>query len=99
MIAKQFKDYIFSKHSLAFKIANDFDYILNNIWCIYSFDKGKKKWREIASEIPEPYRQNIFIEICHVELGHGIDQARMAVKSEMEKCLDYLIGKEIYNIG
>lgn len=77
--------------SEAWSIANDFDYILNNIWCTYTFEKGKKRWREIQSQIPEPYRFRIDIEMDHVWLEHGIDQARLAVKSEMEKYLDYLM--------
>ena len=72
-------------------IAQDFDYILNNIFCTYSFNKGKTKWREINSTIPNQFRQNISLEIYHVESGHGIDQARLAVKSEMEKYIEYLI--------
>jgi enoyl-[acyl-carrier-protein] reductase (NADH) len=83
------------KCSEAWKIANDFDYILNNIWCTYSFEKGKTRWKEIKSQIPESYRFRIDIEIDHVWLGHGIDQARMTVKDEMEKYLDYL-NSEIY---
>jgi hypothetical protein len=71
-------------------IANDFDYILNNIWCTYSFEKGYSRWRKIGSQIPEPYRSKIGIEINHVRLGHGIDQARLAVKNEMEKYIDTL---------
>jgi len=75
------------KCSHAWKIANDFDYILNNIWCTYSFAKGKIRWREISPTIPDEFNKKIFTELCHVELGHGIEQARMAVKSEMEKYL------------
>ena len=37
-----------------YSIAQDFDYILNNIFCTYSFNKGKTKWREIQLQIPEP---------------------------------------------
>ena len=79
------------KCSETWSIANDFDYILNNIWCTYSFEKGEKKWREIKSKIPEQFRLNIDIEMGHVMLGHGIHQARQAVKSEMEKYIDYLL--------
>jgi len=72
-------------------IVSDLSQILNNIFCTYSFPKGKTKWREISSTIPNPFRQNISIEIYHVESGHGIDQARLAVKSEMEKYIEWLI--------
>ena len=81
--------------SNVYSIAINFNYILNNIFCTYSFPKGKTKWREISSQIPNPFRQNISLEIYHVESGHGIDQARLAVKSEMEKYLDYLISVNI----
>jgi len=56
---------------------------------------NKTKWREIRSTIPNPFRQNISLEIYHVELGHGIDQARLAVKNEMEKYIEYLISVSI----
>jgi len=69
--------------------------ILNNIFCTYSFHKGKTKWREIISTIPNPFRQKISTEIYHVESGHGINQARLAVKSEMEKYIEYLISVNI----
>ena len=81
----------FKEYEEKLKIANDFDYILNNIWCTYSFHKGKKRWREVARYIPESFRCKISIEMGHVWLGHGIDQARLAVKNEMKKYLDYLL--------
>ena len=89
----QFSNYKSQLKSISnvYSIAQDFDYILNNIFCTYSFNKGKSKWREISSQIPKPFRQNISTEIYHVESGHGIDQARLAVKSEMEKYIEYLI--------
>jgi len=72
---------------------NDFNQILNNIFCTYSFPKGKTKWREISSTIPNQFRQNpISLEIYHVESGHEIDQARLAVKNEMEKYIEWLVG-------
>jgi len=80
------------KSSNLYSTALSFNYILNNIFCTYSFHKGKTKWREIQLQIPEPYKFKINIEISHVELRHGIDQARLAVKSEMEKYIEYLIG-------
>lgn len=80
-----------SRNNTAYSIANDFDYILNNIWCKISFEKGKKKWREISYKIPEPYRFKIDIEIDHIWLEHGIDAARLAVKHEMENCIDFLL--------
>ena len=49
-------------------------------------------------QIPEPYRFKINIEISHVELRHGIDQARLAVKSEMEKYIEYLISVNSINV-
>jgi len=81
-----------SKSSNLYQTAINLNQILNNIFCTYSFPKGKTKWREISSTIPEPFRRKIYTEISHVELGHGIDQARLAVKDEMEKYIEYLIG-------
>ena len=77
--------------SNVYSIAQSFNFILNNIFCTYSFNKGKTKYKQISSTIPNPFRQNISLEIYHVESGHGIDQARLAVKSEMEKYIEYLI--------
>jgi len=95
----QFSNYKSQLKSISniYSIANDFDQILNNIFCTYSFPKGKTKWREISSQIPKPFRQNISLEIYHVESGHGIDQARLAVKSEMEKYIEWLIGMNVVN--
>ena len=78
-----------------YKITQDLNQILNNIFCTYLFHKGKTKWREISSTISNPFRQNIYLEIYHVESGHGIDQARLAVKSEMEKYIEHLIGNSL----
>ena len=80
-----------SKSSNLYTTALSFNQIINNIFCTYSFPKGKTKWREISSTIPEPFRRKISTEISHVESGHGIDQARLAVKSEMEKYIEYMI--------
>ena len=85
-------DFKTSKH--AKMLANDFDYILNNIWCTRSFNKGYKRWNEISKNIPSPYSFRINVEISHVDLGHGIQQARMAVKSEMEDFLKFTIEHE-----
>jgi len=73
------------KSSNLYKTAINFNYILNNIFCTYSFPKGKTKWKEIQLQIPESFRRKISTEIYHVESGHGIDQARLAVKSEIGK--------------
>ena len=78
-----------------YPLAQSLNQILNNIFCTYSFPKGKTKWRKINSTIPNPFRQKISIEIYHVESGHGIDQARLAVKSEMEEYIEYLISAYI----
>ena len=79
--------------SEAWKIANDFDYILNNIWCVRSFHKGKGRWMDIIKIIPQPFKTSINVEMEHVYLGHGIEQARAAVKSEMNKYIEYLLEK------
>jgi len=93
----QFQNYKSQLKSISdlYSTALSLDYILNNIFCTYSLQKGKTKWREISSTIPNPFRQNISLEIYHVESGHGIDQARLAVKSEMEKYIEYLISVSI----
>jgi len=83
------------KSSNIYKTIYSLNQILNNIFCTYSFTKGKTKWREVSSQIPNPFRQNISTEIYHVESGHGISQARLAVKSEMEKYIEYLTSVNI----
>jgi len=95
----QFSNYKSQLKSISnvYSTALSFNYILNNIFCTYSFPKGKSKWREISSTIPEPFRRKIYTEISHVELGHGIDQARLAVKSEMEKYVEYMINNGLYS--
>ena len=89
----QFQNYKSQLSSISnlYTTALSFNQILNNIFCTYSFPKGKTKWKEISSTIPEPFRRKISTEISHVESGHGIDQARLAVKSEMEKYIEYMI--------
>jgi hypothetical protein len=68
----------------------DLSSILNNIWCTYSFEKGYKQWKEIGHSIPEPFRSAIRIELGHVAMGHGIIQARLSVRDEMQKYIDFL---------
>ncbi len=90
---KQFEKYKNQLRNISevYKIAFEFDKILNDIWCVYSFNKGHSRWRMISRNIEEPYRSQIDIEIGHVKLGHGINQARAAVKDEMEKYIDFSI--------
>jgi len=47
----QFSNYKSQLKSISnvYSIAQDFDYILNNIFCTYSFSKGKTKWKSILS--------------------------------------------------
>lgn len=73
------------------KIIKELDNILDDIWCTYSFEKGRKRWREIAKNIPSPFISKIDTEIGHVYCGHGIIQARLAVKSEMSAYIEYLL--------
>lgn len=87
----QFKAIDFKNNKNALSIAKDFDYILNNLWSTYSEQKGLKSWREIRGEIPNEYQRKIAIEIGHVEIGHGREQALMATKSEMEEYLKHLL--------
>ncbi|GEM_PF-3200674 len=91
----QFKDYEekLKKVSEAWETANHFDYILNNIWSTHSFAKGRRRWLQIRSNVEEPYKTKINTEISHVEIGHGIIQSRLAVKDEMNRYIEFLIGK------
>ena len=93
----QFSNYKSQLKSISnlYSTALSFNYIINNIFCTYSFHKGKTKYKQISSTIPNQFRQNISLEIYHVESVHGIDQARLAVKSEMEKYIEYLISVSI----
>lgn len=87
----QFKEFDFNGNEQALEVAKDFDYILNNIWSTYSEAKGVKRWKEIKGRIPYHFSRGISIEMIHVELGYGREQALMAVKHEMIKYLEYLI--------
>jgi hypothetical protein len=86
-------DFKTSKHARF--LAHEFNIILNDIWCTRSFNRGRKRWKDVSKNIPSPYNFRINKEIEHVYLGHGIEQARMAVKSEMEKLLIFAIEHEI----
>ena len=72
-------------------IVSDFDYILNNMWCTYSFAKGKSRWLVVGKKVAYPYNMKISTEIGHVENGHGKEQALMALRTEMTKYIDSLI--------
>lgn len=87
----QFKSIDFKSNKQAINIAQDFDYILNNIWSTYSESKGIRRWREVCETIPSPFHSKIYTEIGHVASGHGREQALMAVKSEMESYLRYIL--------
>ena len=72
------------------KLEGAFKHILNDIWCTYSFERGRRAFNNLIWAVEDPYRSNIYTEIGHIDLGHGINQARAAVKWEMNKYLDYL---------
>ncbi len=40
----------------------------------------------------EPFKTDIDIEVSHVMMGYGINQARQAVKNEMKKYIEHLLG-------
>ena len=73
---------------------NDFDYILDNIWCKYSYRKAIGQWDKIVFNIHNEYAKKILIEIQHVLIGYGVEQDKLAVKDEMEKYIEYLLDKE-----
>ena len=63
-----------------------FENAINNIWCIHSEEKGFSKIRQLQKNIcnvPEKSWQKINIEIGHVKLRHGIEQARQQLKYEI----------------
>lgn len=76
-----------------YSIALELDNMLNQMWCKYSFESGYKLWRDISKWVEDPYRSNIRTEIGHITLGHGLKQARLALKSEIEKYIVFLINK------
>lgn len=87
----QFNSLDFKGNKQIIEIAKDFDYVLNNLWSTHSQNKGISRWRLIGKSIPSVFYQRIATEIAHVELGHGREQALMAVKSEMVKYLQHMI--------
>lgn len=80
-----------TKNKNVLKRIKELDNILDDIWCTYSFEKGKRQWNNIIEDIPYPFRERIDIEIYHVSSGNGIIQSRLAVKDEMSKYIEYLI--------
>ncbi len=60
------------------------DMFLNKAWCIHSLQSARALYREIIPFIPEPYNRSISTEWGHVQMGHGIEQARLALKDEIE---------------
>ena len=68
--------------------------IVNNMWCIYSERKGIKKFNEIAHLLPEECARRIRIEIGHIELRHGLRQARLELKDVVEDCIEMLENEE-----
>lgn len=82
------------KNATIKELIHDFDYILDNIWCTYSFKKGRRRWNKIVLNIHNEYAKRIIIEMQHVLIGHGVEQAKLAVKDEMEKYIEYLLDKE-----
>jgi len=89
-----FKHIDFNNKKEVKKIAETFEDILNDIWCNYSLTTGRKKFDAIAHTISSPFDRKIFTEICHVQLGNGQWQARLAVKDEMEHYLKYLLSNK-----
>ena len=87
--ANKYKEQIKHNRRIA-DIVNDFDYILNNMWCSYSFGKGYKRWKEISNKIDIYYRNKISTEIGHVDIGHGKQQALIALREEMINYIDHL---------
>lgn len=76
-----------------YTIVTEFNDILNDMWCKYSYDSGCKKWRNIARFLDEPFRSNIATEMGHTQIGYGVKQARLALKDEIEKYIVFLIEK------
>jgi hypothetical protein len=61
---------------------------LNKAWCTYSEQSARKLLKQVAPHIPSEYLRRIETEWQHVTLGHGIDQARMALKTEVNKFIE-----------
>lgn len=94
-ILNQFKKYEsqLKKDKDIYAVALEFDNMLNQMWCIRSFESGYKIWRELSRFINDPFRSRIMTEIYHVRSCHGIKQARLALKDEIEKYIIFLINK------
>lgn len=91
MSMNQFNNIDFKGNKEALSIAEEFDFILNNIWTKFTYQKGLYRWIRVAERVEKPFRKRINTEIGHVDLGYGINDARLAVKDEMVKYLEYLI--------
>ena len=81
-----FKNVKINKDKL--KFVDDFEYIINNAFCTYSFNKAYNRWIEMKHTIPDPYEFKIGIEMNHIYCGHGIWQAREELKDQIVKFLE-----------
>lgn len=56
---------------------------INKAWCTYSEQTAREILRDVSPYIPKEYLIPIQAEWGHVQMGHGIEQARRALKDEV----------------
>lgn len=76
------KEQILAQKLLSFK---------DKAFCSYTHGRADSLWKEIRSEIPEPYRVAISIEWSHIQIGHGYKQACAALDEEIKKYISYML--------
>lgn len=59
-------------------------------FCSYTYNEADKIFRDIIHQIPKQFGYQIQTEWQHVKLGHGTLQARMALDTEVKKCIEFL---------
>lgn len=78
-----------------------FENAINNIWCIYSEEKGFSQIRQLqrnVNNVPERSWEKINIEMGHVKLRHGTEQARLQLKNEISDFVKNVLLKLDFNI-
>jgi hypothetical protein len=63
-------------------------------FCHHSHYKAGQIWRKISNEIDPEFYMKISIEWAHVQIGHGFEQACMALECEIKKFIRYLGGDQ-----
>jgi hypothetical protein len=59
-------------------------------FCSYTHEQASSIWAKIRNNIPHPYNRKISTEWSHVQLGHGYQQAKLALDEEIKNFINHL---------